>query len=55
MVVVYQIYKKELPECKAEYIGHIPSVQKEEFINLIVIQNIFQVMDFVSAIKSENK
>ena len=33
MEVVYQTYKEELPEYMAGYTGHIPTVQKEEFVN----------------------
>ena len=36
MEVVYQTYKEELPEYMAGYTGHIPTVQKEEFVNQIV-------------------
>ena len=35
MEVVYQTYKEELPEYMAGYTGHIPTVQKEEFINAL--------------------
>ena len=56
MEVVYQIYKEELPEYMAGYTGHIPTVQKEEFINQIVhTKHIPGYMGFVSSIKSENK
>ena len=36
MDVVYQTYKEELPQYMAGYTGHIPTVQKEEFVNQIV-------------------
>ena len=40
----------------AGYTGHIPTVQKEEFVNQIVhTKHIPGYMGFVSAIKSENK
>ena len=53
---VYQTYKEELPEYMAGYTGHIPTVQKEEFVNQIVhTKHIPGYMGFVSAIKSENK
>ena len=56
MDVVYQTYKEELPEYMAGYTGHIPTVQKEEFVNQIVhTKHIPGYMGFVSAIKSENK
>ena len=56
MEVVYQTYKEELPEYMAGYTGHIPTVQKEEFVNQIVhTKHIPGYMGFVSAIKSENK
>ena len=56
MEVVYQTYKEELPEYMAGYTGHIPTVQKEEFVNRIVhTKHIPGYMGFVSAIKSENK
>ena len=52
--VVYQTYKEELPEYMAGYTGHIPTVQKEEFVNQIVhTKHIPGYMGFVSAIKSE--
>ena len=54
MEVVYQTYKEELPEYMAGYTGHIPTVQKEEFVNQIVhTKHIPGYMGFVSAIKSE--
>ena len=56
MEVVYQTYKEELPEYMAGYTGHIPTVQKEEFVNQIIHKkHIPGYMGFVSAIKSENK
>jgi len=56
MEVAYQTYKEELPEYMAGYTGHIPTVQKEEFVNRIVhTKHIPGYMGFVSAIKSENK
>ena len=56
MEVVYQTYKEELPEYMAGYTGHIPTFQKEEFINHIVHKkHIPGYMGFVSAIKAENK
>ena len=56
MEVVYQTYKEELPEYMAGYTGHIPTVQKEEFVNRIVhTKHIPGYMGFISAIKSENK
>ena len=56
MEVVYQTYKEELPQYMAGYTGHIPTVQKEEFVNQIVhTKHIPGYMGFVSAIKSENK
>jgi len=56
MEVVYQTYKEELPEYMAGYTGHIPNVEKEEFINRIVHKkHIPGYMGFVSAIQSENK
>lgn len=52
----YQTYKEELPEYMAGYTGHIPTVQKEEFINKIIhTKHIPGYMGYVSAIKSENK
>ena len=56
MEVAYQTYKEELPEYMAGYTGHIPTVQKEEFVNRIIhTKHIPGYMGFVSAIKSENK
>ena len=56
MEVVYQTYKEELPEYMAGYTGHIPTVQKEEFVNQIIhTKHIPGYMGFVSSIKSENK
>ena len=56
MDLEYQTYKEQLPEYMAGYTGHIPTVQKEEYINHIVhTKHIPGYMGFVSAIKSENK
>ena len=56
MEVVYQTYMEELPEYMAGYTGHIPTVQKEEFVNQIVhTKHIPGYMGYVSSIKSENK
>ena len=56
MDVQYQTYKEELPEYMAGYTGHIPSKEKDEFVNQIVhTKHIPGYMGFVSSIKSENK
>ena len=36
MHVEYRTYVEQLPEYMAGYTGHIPTVQKEEFVNQIV-------------------
>ena len=32
----YQTYKEVYPEYMAGYTGHVPTVQKEEFVNHII-------------------
>ena len=55
MEVKYQTYKEELPEFMAGYTGHIPTVQKEEFVNKIVhTKHIPDYKGHISSIVSEN-
>ena len=54
--IFYQTYTPYMPAYMSGYTGHIPHVQKEEFINRIVhTKHIPGYMGFVSSIKAENK
>ena len=52
----YQTYKEVYPEYMAGYTGHVPTVQKEEFVNHIIhTKHIPGYRGFVPSIVSENK
>jgi hypothetical protein len=54
--IFYRTYTPYIPEYMSGYTGHIPHVQKEEYINRIVhTKHIPGYMGFVSSIKAENK
>lgn len=54
--IIYQTYQEVYPEYMAGYTGHIPTVQKEEYINQIIHKkHIPGYAGYVSSIKSENK